>query len=196
MLRHHLRTRKMMKVKMRVLMKMTPMHTGDVVVTPGAGELVVDGVVVKGEEGGADAQLDKEAQDRRSLTSDADVDVDKCTEVPDATRDPCRQDRLLIPILVATTAHNSPKNQLLMIDMVHRPALVATYVAVAEQLEASRNEASSLGAVSPSKRSHYMMMMKMNKVLTNQSLDAELAEDEVLRDVDAIQLRPETMISL
>ena len=108
MLRHHLRTRKMMKVKMRVLMKMTPMHTGDVVVTPEAGELVGDEVVVKGEEGGADAQLDKEAQDRRSLTNDADEDVDKCTEDPDATRDPCRQDRLLIPILVATTAHNSP----------------------------------------------------------------------------------------
>ena len=93
----------------------------------------------------------------------------------------------------ATTAH-SPHSQLLMIDMVHRPALVVVNVAVVEQLEARSKGVRSLDAVSLISRSHNMMM-KMSPAHTNPSLDAELVDDVVLEEVDAIQLRPGTMIS-
>ena len=54
----HLKTIKMMKVKVKILMRMTPMHTQpevDVVAVAEAGGPAVD-IVKQGEEGGADAQ--------------------------------------------------------------------------------------------------------------------------------------------
>ena len=93
----------------------------------------------------------------------------------------------------AITAH-SPHSQLLMIDMAHHPVLVVVSVAVAELLVARSNEVRSQDAVRLISKSHNMMM-KMNPAHTNPSLDAELVEDVVLEEVDAIQLRPGTMIS-
>ena len=93
----------------------------------------------------------------------------------------------------ATIAH-SPHSQLLMIDMAHHPVLVVVNVAVAEQLVARSNEVRSQDVVSLISKSHNMMM-KMNPAHTNLSLDAELADDVVLEEVDAIQLRLGTMIS-
>ena len=81
-----------------------------------------------------------------------------------------------------------------MIDMVHRPALVVANVAVVEQLEAKSKENRSLDAVRLISRS-LNTMMKMSPAHTNPSLDAELVDDVVLEEVDAIQLRPGTMIS-
>ena len=185
---------KMTKVKMIVLM-MTPILTqpeADVVAVVEAGDLVV-GEVYQGEEGDADAQLDEEAQDHLSLTKGVE-DVVKCTEEPEAIHDHCRQVRLPMSNEQATTAH-SLLSQLLMIDMVHLPVLVVIYDVVVEQLVASRSENRSLGVVSLVSRSQSMMMM-MKKKMNPSLLDADLAEDVVLRDVDAIQLRPETMISI
>ena len=93
----------------------------------------------------------------------------------------------------ATTAH-SPHSQLLMIDMDHRPVLVVVNVAVAEQLAVKSNEVRSQDVVSLISKSHNTMM-KMNPAHTNPSQDAELVDDVVLEEVDAIQLRPGTMIS-
>ena len=184
--------KKMMKVVMKVLM-MTPIRTqpeADVVAVVEAGDLVV-GEVNQGEGGDADAQLDEEAQD---LLTRGVEDVVKCTEDPEAIQDHCRQVRLPKSNEQATTAH-SLLSQLLMIDMVHLLVLVVIYDVVVEQLVASRNENRSLGVVSLVSRSQNMMM-KMKKKMNPSHLDADLAEDVVLRDVDAIQLRPETMISI
>ena len=184
---------KMMKVIMKVLMR-TPIRTqpeADVVAVVEAGDLVV-GEVNQGEGGDADAQVDEEAQDHLSLTRGVE-DVVKCTEEPGAIKDHCRQVRLQMSNEQVTTAH-SLLSQLLMIDMVHLLVLVVIYDVVVEQLVASRNENRSLGVVSLVSRSQSMMMMK--KKMNPSLLDADLAEDVVLRDVDAIQLRPETMISI
>ena len=183
---------KMMKVVMKVQM-MTPIRTqpeADVVAVVEAEDLVV-GEVYQGEGGDADAQLDEEAQD---LLTRGVEDVVKCTEDPGAIQDHCRQVRLPMSNEQATTAH-SLLSQLLMIDMVHLLVLVVIYDVVVEQLVASRNENRSLGVVSLVSRSQNMMM-KMKKKMNPSHLDADLAEDVVLRDVDAIQLRPETMISI
>ena len=183
---------KMMKVVMKVQM-MTPIRTqpeADVVAVVEAGDLVV-GEVYQGEGGDADAQLDEEAQD---LLTRGVEDVVKCTEDPGAIQDHCRQVRLPMSNEQATTAH-SLLSQLLMIDMVHLLVLVVIYDVVVEQLVASRNENRSLGVVSLVSRSQNMMM-KMKKKMNPSHLDADLAEDVVLRDVDAIQLRPEMMISI
>ena len=184
---------KMMKVVMKVLM-MTPMRTRpevDVVDVVEAGDLVV-GEVNQGEEGDADAQVDEEAQDHLSLTRGVE-DVVKCTEDPGAIQDHCKQVRLPMSKEQVTTAH-SLLSQLLMIDMVHLLVLVAIYDVVVEQLVASRSENRSLGVVSLVSRSQNMMMMK--KKMNPSHLEDDLAEDVVLRDVDAIQLRPGTMISI
>ena len=189
-LMHHLMTKKMMKVIMKIL-KMTPMRTGpDVgVVVAEAGDRLVD-EVYQGEGGDADAQLDEEAQDLH--TSDA-VDAVKCTGEQDTNRDHFRQVRPLMSNEQVTIAH-SPQSQLLMIDTVHHRVLVVIYVAVVVLQVGRRNEERILGAVSLMSRSH-SMTMKMNQVHTNPSLGVDLADDVVLRDVDAIRLRPGTMIS-
>ena len=187
-----LKTKMMMKVKMRILMKMTPMRIlpeVDVVAVAEVGDLVGGDLVREGE-GDADAQLVKE-QEHHSLTKDAD-DVVNSTEEPGAIRNHFRLVHLLMSKGQVITAH-SPQSQLLMIDMVHRPVLVVIYDVDVEQPVARENEARSLGVVSNISRNHNMMM-KMNLVHTNPSLNADLAEDVVRKDVDAIQPRPETTI--
>ena len=186
-----LKTKMMMKVKMKILMKMTPMRIlpeVDVVAVAEAGDL--GGDLVQEGEGDADAQLVKE-QEHHSLTKDAE-DVVNSTEEPGAIRNHFRLVHLLMSKGQVITAH-SPQSQLLMIDMVHRPVLVVIYDVDVEQPVARENEARSLGVVSNISRNHNMMM-KMNLVHTNPSLNADLAEDVVRKDVDAIQPRPETTI--
>ena len=190
-LKHHLKTKKMMKVIMKILM-MTPMRTEPdvgVVAVAEAGDRLVD-EVYQGEGGDADAQLDEEAQDHH--TSDA-VDVVRCTEEQGTNRDHFRQVRPLMSNEQVTIAH-SPQSQLHMIDTVHHRVLVAIYVAVVVLQEGRRNEKRIQGAVSLMSRSH-SMTMKMNQVHTNPSLGVDLADDVVLRDVDVIRLRPGMMIS-